>query len=45
MLDEVDHVGPRRSLIQQLAERKVRAEQIDAVLFRYVTIRSAEVVA
>jgi hypothetical protein len=37
MLDEVNHVGPGRTLIQQLAERGVQAAQIDTVLFRYVT--------
>jgi hypothetical protein len=42
MLDEVSHVGPRRALVQQLAERGVLAEQIGAVLFRSVTINATE---
>jgi hypothetical protein len=37
MLDEVNHVGPRRTLVQQLAEKGVRAEQIEKVLFRYIS--------
>jgi hypothetical protein len=40
MLDEVNHVGPRRTLVQQLVERGVQAEQIDKVLFRYVIVIS-----
>lgn len=35
MLDEVNHVGPRRSIVQQLAEKGVQSEQIEQVLFRY----------
>jgi hypothetical protein len=38
MLDEVNHVGPRRTLVQQLAERGVQAEQIEKVLFRYAFV-------
>jgi glyoxylase-like metal-dependent hydrolase (beta-lactamase superfamily II) len=36
MLDEVNHVGPRRTLVQQLVERGVEPEQIEKVLFRCV---------
>ncbi|EAT87915.1 hypothetical protein HBI56_092930 [Parastagonospora nodorum] len=35
MLDEVNHVGPRRTIVRQLSERGVRAEQIDTVLFSH----------
>lgn len=34
MLDGVNHVGPRRTISQQLAERGVSAEDIGTVLFR-----------
>ena len=34
MLDEVNHVGPRRSIVRQLREQGVTADQIDTVLFR-----------
>ena len=35
MLDIVNHVGPRRTIVQQLAQRGVAAEDVDTVLFRY----------
>ncbi|KAH8732618.1 beta-lactamase-like protein [Phaeosphaeriaceae sp. PMI808] len=35
MLDDVNHVGPKRTLVQQLAEKGVRAEQVDTVLFSH----------
>ncbi|KAF2028142.1 Metallo-hydrolase/oxidoreductase [Setomelanomma holmii] len=35
MLDEVNHVGPRRALVAQLDERGVRPGDIDAVLFSH----------
>ncbi|KAH7379269.1 beta-lactamase-like protein [Phaeosphaeria sp. MPI-PUGE-AT-0046c] len=35
MLDEVNHVGPRRTIVQQLAERGVQPEQIEKVLFSH----------
>lgn len=35
MLDLVNHVGPRRTIVQQLAQRGVAAEDVDTVLFRY----------
>lgn len=35
MLDTVNHVGPRRSIVQQLSERGVTADQIDTVLFSH----------
>jgi hypothetical protein len=34
MLAEVSHVGPKKPLVQQLAEKGVLPRQIDAVLFR-----------
>lgn len=34
MLDEVNHVGPRRSIIRQLEEKGVLAHEVDTVLFR-----------
>lgn len=34
MLDEVNHVGPRTPLVQQLARRGVQPDQIEEVLFR-----------
>jgi hypothetical protein len=37
MLAEVNHTGPSKSLVQQLAERGVLPGQVDAVLFRLVT--------
>tara|TARA_R110002003_G_scaffold206_23_gene15894 strand:+ start:10091 stop:10462 length:372 start_codon:yes stop_codon:yes gene_type:complete len=37
MLDEVNHVGPRRSLVQQLEEKGVHPAAIDTVLFRYAS--------
>jgi hypothetical protein len=40
MLDEVNHVGPRKSIIQQLGERGVSADEIDSVLFRYLQLFS-----
>jgi hypothetical protein len=42
MLDEVNHVGPRRTLVEQLAERRVGPEQIDKVLFRYTIVMQYE---
>lgn len=36
MLDEVNHVGPRKTIVQQLAMRGVQPEQIEKVLFRFV---------
>ncbi|KAF1842780.1 Metallo-hydrolase/oxidoreductase [Cucurbitaria berberidis CBS 394.84] len=35
MLDQVNHVGPRRTIVQQLSERGVLANQIDTVLFSH----------
>ncbi|KAF2730216.1 Metallo-hydrolase/oxidoreductase [Polyplosphaeria fusca] len=35
MLDEANHVGPRKSIVHQLAERGVGADQIDTVLFSH----------
>ncbi|KAF2270513.1 Metallo-hydrolase/oxidoreductase [Lojkania enalia] len=35
MLTEINHVGPRKSIIHQLGERGVLAEQIDTVLFSH----------
>ncbi|KAH9874009.1 hypothetical protein IAQ61_004637, partial [Plenodomus lingam] len=35
MLDICNHVGPRRSIVQQLSERGVTADQIDTVLFSH----------
>ncbi|KAF2109527.1 beta-lactamase-like protein [Lophiotrema nucula] len=35
MLEHVNHVGPRRSIVQQLRERGVEAGQIDTVLFSH----------
>ena len=35
MLDYVNHVGPRRTIVQQLSDRGVAAEDVDTVLFRY----------
>ncbi|KAF2682349.1 Metallo-hydrolase/oxidoreductase [Lentithecium fluviatile CBS 122367] len=35
MLAEVNHVGPRRSIVAQLNERSVTAHQIDTVLFSH----------
>lgn len=37
MLAEVNHVGPRRSIIEQLRERGTGPDQIDTVVFRYET--------
>jgi hypothetical protein len=37
MLAEVNHVGPRRSIVDQLNGRDVTADDIDTVLFRYVS--------
>ena len=36
MLAEVNHVGPKRSIVTQLAERGISAEDVDTVLFRYL---------
>jgi hypothetical protein len=36
MLAEVNHVGPRRSIVTQLNGRGVTADDVDTVLFRYV---------
>jgi hypothetical protein len=38
MLAEINHVGPRRTLVRQLADRGVTADQIEEVLFRYASI-------
>ncbi|RYO62665.1 hypothetical protein AA0116_g4376 [Alternaria tenuissima] len=35
MLEHVNHVGPRRTIVQQLSERGVSAEDIDTVLFSH----------
>ena len=35
MLEHVNHVGPSRTIVQQLLERGVPAEDVDTVLFRY----------
>ncbi|KAH7124142.1 beta-lactamase-like protein [Dendryphion nanum] len=35
MLDEVNHVGPKKSIVHQLSERGVSAEQVDTVLFSH----------
>ncbi|KAF1949058.1 Metallo-hydrolase/oxidoreductase [Byssothecium circinans] len=35
MLDKVNHVGPRRSIVAQLGERGVSAEDVDTVLFSH----------
>ncbi|KAF1996664.1 Metallo-hydrolase/oxidoreductase [Amniculicola lignicola CBS 123094] len=35
MLNEINHVGPRRSIVQQLKERGVSASEIDTVLFSH----------
>ncbi|KAI4953542.1 hypothetical protein J4E91_002389 [Alternaria rosae] len=35
MLDIVNHVGPRRTIVQQLAQRGVAAEDVDTVLFSH----------
>ncbi|KAF2662798.1 Metallo-hydrolase/oxidoreductase [Lophiostoma macrostomum CBS 122681] len=35
LLDEVNHVGPRKPIVQQLSERGVLADQIDSVLFSH----------
>jgi hypothetical protein len=37
MLDEVNHVGPRTPLVQQLARQGVQPDQIEEVLFRYLS--------
>jgi hypothetical protein len=42
MLDEVNHVGPRRSLVQQLEEKGVHPAAIDTVLFRYASTTAAK---
>ena len=34
MLNEINHVGPRKSIVHQLRERGVTASQVDTVLFR-----------
>lgn len=34
MLAEVNHVGPRRTIVKQLAERGVQVKQVDTVIFR-----------
>ncbi|OAL44018.1 Metallo-hydrolase/oxidoreductase [Pyrenochaeta sp. DS3sAY3a] len=35
MLVHVNHVGPRRTIVQQLSERGVQADQVDTVLFSH----------
>jgi len=40
MLAEVNHVGPRKSIVHQLRERGVLAAQVDTVLFRYILLTS-----
>jgi hypothetical protein len=34
MLEHIDVVGPKRTIIQQLSERGVSADDVDTVLFR-----------
>lgn len=34
MLEHINVVGPRHTIVQQLSERGVAAEDVDAVLFR-----------
>ncbi|KAH7345883.1 beta-lactamase-like protein [Pyrenochaeta sp. MPI-SDFR-AT-0127] len=35
MLAEINHVGPRRTVVQQLSERGVQAQDIDTVIFSH----------